>query len=263
MYIRLFRNFLYLKIITEELMLLPIGDDNRDRRITPFINYSLIIINILVFVFLQDLGYNDEFTYSFSAVPEEIMTGSDIVTDPQVYEDPLTGDRFRIGGLGESPQPVYLTLITSMFMHGGFAHIFGNMLFLLIFGDNLENRIGHLRYLIFFLLTGVLAALAHVFATVYIGGDTLIPMLGASGAISGVLGGYILLFPTRRVRVILFYFITEVPAIVALGIWFLFQLTSGIGMLGPGAQEGGVAYAAHIGGFIAGLILIKFFDIKK
>jgi membrane associated rhomboid family serine protease len=244
-------------------MLFPIGDDNRDRRIVPFINYILIIINILVFVFLQDLGYNDRFTYSFSAVPAEILSGEDIITGDKIYEDPLTGDRFRISGLQESPEPVYLTLLTSMFMHGSLAHIFGNMLFLLIFGDNLENKIGHLRYLLFFLLTGLLASLAHVFATEYFGGDTLIPTLGASGAISGVLGGYILLFPRRRVRVILFYFITEVPAIIALGLWFVFQLTSGIGMLGPGAQEGGVAYAAHIGGFIAGFLLIKLFSINR
>jgi membrane associated rhomboid family serine protease len=244
-------------------MLFPIGDDNRDRRITPFINYILIAINILVFVFLQDLGYNEKFTYSYSAVPEEILTGEDIITEDRIVEDPLTGNRFRIGGLQESPQPVYLTLLTSMFMHGSIAHIFGNMLFLLIFGDNLENKLGHLRYLIFFLLTGLLASLSHVFATAYLSHNTLIPTLGASGAISGVMGGYILLFPRRRVRVILFYFITEVPAFIALGLWFVFQITSGIGMLGPGAQEGGVAYAAHIGGFLAGFILIKFFAAGK
>jgi membrane associated rhomboid family serine protease len=244
-------------------MLFPIGDDNRDRKITPFINYILIAINILVFIFLQDLGYNDEFTYSYSTVPEEIMTGRDIVTDERIFEDPLTGDQYRVSGLGESPTPVYLTLITSMFMHGGIAHIFGNMLFLLIFGDNLENKLGHLRYLLFFLLTGILASLAHVFTTVYLDQSTLIPTLGASGAISGVLGGYILLFPKRRVRVILFYFITDVPAVFAIGLWFVFQLISGVGMLGPGAQEGGVAYAAHIGGFIAGFVLIKFFAMRR
>jgi membrane associated rhomboid family serine protease len=244
-------------------MLFPIGDDNRDRKITPFVNYLLIIINIIVFIFLQDLGYNYQFTYSFAMVPEEILTGEDIVTDESIFEDPLSGDKFRIPGLQESPQPVYLTILTSIFMHGGIAHIFGNMLFLLIFGDNLENRIGHFRYLLFYLLIGILASLAHVFTTAYLGHNTLIPTLGASGAISGVLGGYILLFPKRRVRVILFYFITDVPAVFAIGLWFLFQITSGIGMLGPGAQEGGIAYAAHIGGFIAGFILIKFFTINK
>lgn len=244
-------------------MLFPIGDDNRDRRITPYINYLLIIINILVFVFLQDMGYNEKFTYAYSTVPEEIYTGDDIITEDRIYEDPLSGQGYRIGGLQDSPEPVYLTLITSMFMHGGFAHLFGNMLFLLIFGDNLENRIGHSRYLVFYLLTGIIASLAHVFTTIYFGGNPLIPTLGASGAISGVLGGYILLFPRRRVSVIMFYFVTDVPAIVAIGLWFVFQLISGIGMLGPGAQEGGVAYAAHIGGFLAGLLLIKIFTANR
>jgi membrane associated rhomboid family serine protease len=153
-----------------------------------------------------------------------------------------------------------------MFMHGGFAHIAGNMLFLWIFGDNIEDRLGHVKYLIFYLLCGVLAGLSHVFATgVFANNESalLVPSLGASGAISGVLGGYILLHPKRRVTVILFRFLTDVPAYVAIGIWFAFQLISGLGMLGGGSQQGGVAYAAHIGGFIAGLVLIKFFDPGK
>jgi membrane associated rhomboid family serine protease len=116
------------------------------------------------------------------------------------------------------------------------------------------------RYLLFYLLCGVLASLAHVFTTVMFGGNQLVPSLGASGAISGVLGGYILLFPKRQVRVIMFRMLTTVPAYVALGLWFLLQLIEGLGILGEGAQEGGVAYAAHIGGFIAGLVLVKFFD---
>ena len=150
-----------------------------------------------------------------------------------------------------------------MFMHGGIAHIAGNMLFLWIFGDNIEDRLGHVKYVIFYLLCGIIASLAHVFATGVFATDQsslLVPSLGASGAISGVLGGYILLYPKRRVTVILFRFLTDVPAYVAIGIWFAFQLISGLGMLGGGSQSGGVAYAAHIGGFIAGLVLIKFFD---
>ena len=150
-----------------------------------------------------------------------------------------------------------------MFMHGGIAHIAGNMLFLWIFGDNIEDRLGHVRYTIFYLLCGLIASLAHVFTTAAFAGeqaDMLVPSLGASGAISGVLGGYILLHPARRVTVILFRFLTDVPAWVAIGIWFAFQLISGLGMLGAGSQQGGVAYAAHIGGFLAGLVLIKFFD---
>jgi membrane associated rhomboid family serine protease len=238
----------------------PIGDDNSDRTITPVVNYVLIAVNVLVFVFFQGLGTNDRFTYAWSTVPEEIVTGRDVVTRPHAVEDPVSGERFQEPGLQPTPGSVYLTLLTSMFMHGGIAHIFGNMLFLWIFGDNLEDRMGHVRYLIFYLVCGVLASLAHVFSTVLFGQNPLVPSLGASGAISGVLGGYVLLFPTRQVRVILFRFLTTVPAYVALGIWFLFQLVSGLGMLGGGTEAGGVAYAAHIGGFIAGLVLVKFFD---
>ena len=243
-------------------MLMPIGDDNSDRRLKPLVNYLLIAANIFVFIFFQGLGNDQKFTYSFSTVPEEIVTGKDIVTEEQLYEDTMTGERFTVPGLQPTPISVYITLITSMFMHGGFAHIFGNMLFLMIFGDNIENRIGHLRYLLFYLVCGIIASLAHVFVSVSLGSSTLIPSLGASGAISGVLGGYLLLFPKRRVRVIMFYQMMEVPAIVAIGIWFAFQLISGIGLLG-GKEGGGVAYGAHIGGFIAGLFLIKFFAIGR
>ena len=242
-------------------MVFPLYDDNTDRQTTPFVNYAIIGLNIFVFVFLQGLGSNDQFTYSFSTVPAEILQGHDIVTPARTVE--YAGQRLIIPGLGPTPVSVYLTLFTSMFMHGGFAHIAGNMLFLWIFGDNIEDRLGHVKYLIFYLLCGVIASLAHVFATgVFANTESslLVPSLGASGAISGVLGGYILLHPKRRVTVILFRFLTDVPAYVAIGIWFAFQLVSGLGMLGGGSQQGGVAYAAHIGGFIAGLVLIKFFD---
>jgi membrane associated rhomboid family serine protease len=245
-------------------MVFPLYDDNTGRATTPFVNYALIALNIFVFVVLQGLGSNDGFTYSFSTVPLEITTGRDIVTDSRVVE--YAGQRLLVPGLGVTPLSVYLTLFTSMFMHGGIAHIGGNMLFLWIFGDNIEDRLGHVRYLIFYLVCGLLASLAHVFSTAILAGDQasmLVPSLGASGAISGVLGGYLLLHPARRVTVILFRFLTDVPAWVAIGIWFAFQLISGLGMLGGGSQQGGVAYAAHIGGFIAGLVLIKFFDIGR
>ena len=212
------------------------------------------------------MGTNERFTYAFSTVPEEIVTGRDVVTRDRVVEEPVTRERFKIPGLQPTPGSVYLTLLVSMFMHGGWAHILGNMLFLWIFGDNVEDHIGHLRYLIFYLVCGVLASLAHVFMTAAFSSDPsglLVPSLGASGAISGVLGGYILLFPRNRVNVILFRFLTTVPAYVALGLWFLFQFVSGIGLLGGGSQEGGVAYAAHIGGFVAGLVLIKVFAIGR
>jgi membrane associated rhomboid family serine protease len=238
----------------------PIGDDNRDRTITPWINYLFIAINLAVFFLLQGGGANDRFTYSFSTVPAEIVSGRDIVTGDRLIQDPVSGDRFRAPGLQPTPVSVYLTLLTSMFMHGGLAHILGNMLYLWIFGDNLEDRMGHGRYLAFYLVCGVLAALAHVLTTIGLGGNGLVPSLGASGAISGVLAGYMILFPRRQVRVIMFRFLTSVPSIVAIGLWFVFQVISGAGVLGGGSQEGGVAYAAHIGGFLAGLILVKLFD---
>ena len=247
-------------------MVFPLYDDNTDRQTIPYVNYAIIALNIFVFVVLQGIGTNEQFTYAFSTVPQEIITGHDIVTAGRVVVDPVTGQRFQIPGLGETPLSVYLTLFTSMFMHGGIAHIGGNMLFLWIFGDNIEDRLGHVRYLIFYLVCGLIASLAHVFTTALFATDTsslLVPSLGASGAISGVLGGYILLHPSRRVTVFLFRFLTEVPAWVAIGIWFAFQLISGLGMLGAGSAQGGVAYAAHIGGFVAGLVLIKFFDIGR
>jgi len=245
-------------------MIFPIGDDNSDRTTAPIVNYLLIAINILVFVFLQGLGSNDRFTYAFSTVPEEIVTGRDITTPDRQFRNPAPGgEPVIVPGLQPTPFSVYITLLTSMFMHGGIAHIFGNMLFLWIFGDNLEHKLGRVRYLIFYLVCGLLASLAHVFTTVAFGGNPLIPSLGASGAISGVLGGYILLYPSRRVRVIMFNMLTQVPAFVAIGLWFAFQLINGLGFLGSGSQEGGVAYAAHIGGFIAGLVLIKLFAIGR
>jgi membrane associated rhomboid family serine protease len=190
-------------------------------------------------------------------VPGEILSGHDIVTGAKVLTDPTTGEHITMPGLGPTPIPVYLTLITSMFMHGGIAHIAGNMLYLWIFGDNIENAIGHKRYLLFYLLCGIIASLSHVFVTKLLGQSLLVPSLGASGAISGVLGAYILLFPRRRVTMLFIRFITPVSAFWAIGIWIVFQLISGLGMLG-GASSG-VAYAAHIGGFIAGMVLIKFF----
>lgn len=246
-------------------MLFPIADDNTGRRTTPVVNYVIILINIFVFVFLQGLGSNEQFTYAYSTVPGEIITGRDIVTRPVVVQN-FTGQRIEMPGLQPTPIPVWLTLITSMFMHGGIAHIFGNMLFLFIFGDNIEDRLGHIRYLIFYLVCGIIAGLSHVFATALFAGNPsslLVPSLGASGAISGVLGAYILLFPTNRVVVLLGWFAMPMPAFVAIGLWFVFQLISGLGVLGSGSQAGGVAYAAHIGGFTAGLILITPFLIGR
>jgi membrane associated rhomboid family serine protease len=239
-------------------MLFPIGDDNSDRHLTPIVNYLLIAVNIIVFIFLQDMGRDINFTFAFSAVPGEILSGNDIVTNSQIVQDPITGKNFEMPGLQPTPVSVYLTLLTSMFMHGGIAHIAGNMMYLWICGDNLENAMGHKRYLFFYLLCGVLAGLSHVFTSAYLSQNTLIPSLGASGAISGVLGGYMLLFPTRRIHLWVFLGTISVPAFLAVGLWFVFQVVNSLGVLG-GKEIGGIAYAAHIGGFIAGLILVKFF----
>lgn len=231
----------------------PIGDDNSDRTITPFVNYAFIGINILVFLLLQQIGSNDAFSYAFSLVPKEITTGVDI-SGLQVVRD-------SFGNTGEvrhfdTPLPVYFNFLSSMFMHGDIMHIFGNMLFLWIFGDNLENLLGHIRFAAFYIVCGFAAAIAQIIMDT----DSIIPMLGASGAISGVLGGYILLFPQRKVRALIFHFLTTVPAFIAIGIWIGYQLI--VGYLTP-AGTGGVAYAAHIGGFIAGVALIKVFAIGR
>jgi len=233
--------------------MIPIGDDNSDRRSTPGVTWLLIAVNVFVFVALQGFGTNQRFTLAYAAVPAEILSGRDIAGDVPIRDD--DGRQVGTVELQPTPIPVYLTLVTSMFLHGGIAHIFGNMLYLWIFGDNLEDALGHLRYLIFYLLTGVIAGLSHVLVTAASGANPLIPSLGASGAISGVLGGYIVVFPRRRVRVIFLYSIMEVPAMLAIGLWFVFQVLSGAGSLG--GQMTGVAYGAHVGGFIAGLLLVK------
>jgi membrane associated rhomboid family serine protease len=252
-------------------VVLPLYDDNSGIRETPWVNYGLIAVNVFVFVVLQGLGTNEAFTYSYSTVPAKIATGKDIVTPPRPVTDPLgnpiydpyTGEPVVQPGLGHTYPTVYISLLTSMFMHGGLLHLLGNMLFLWIFGDNVEDTLGHVRYLIFYLICGVLASLAHVGATYAFGGDIYVPSLGASGAISGVLGGYLLRFPTNRVTVLVSYFFLEVPAWAAIGLWFVLQILSAAGVLGEGSQTGGVAYGAHVGGFIAGLALVKPFGLGR
>ncbi len=230
----------------------PVGDDNSDMVIIPYVNYAFIGINVLVFVLLQGLGGNDAFTYAFSLVPKEITTGVDLI-GPQTI---IVGQESAQLVHQSAPFGVYFNFLSSMFMHGGISHIFGNMLFLWVFGDNLENLVGHIRYAIFYLICGFGAAMSQVIMDT----SSIIPMLGASGAISGVLGGYILLFPKRKVRALLFNMYTTVPAYVALGIWIGYQIL--MGYLDSGAG-GGVAYAAHIGGFLSGVVLIKLFAIGK
>jgi membrane associated rhomboid family serine protease len=202
--------------------MLPIRDDNSARRIVPFVTYILIVIN-LVFFFFELIG-GDSFINTWSFVPRRFV------------QDPA----------GES-----ITIFTAMFMHGGWMHLLGNMLYLWIFGDNVEDRMGHFKFLLFYLACGIAATFAQFFFTT----NSTIPNLGASGAIAGVLGSYILLFPRGRVYMLFFRVITPMPAWVALGVWIVIQLLSGAGSLANAGQTGGVAYMAHIGGFFAGLIL--------
>lgn len=238
-------------------MVFPIGDDNSDRQTFPYVTIALLAANIFVFVVLQGMGQNEDFTMAYVQVPAEIISGKDIVTEPSIRDINIQGQVIEVPvpGLQPTPIPVWLTLFTAIFMHGSIMHLAGNMWFLWIFGDNIEDDMGHVKYLIFYLATGVLASLAFV-ALNSTGDASLTPCLGASGAISGVLGAYLVLHPHRRVSVILLRLMVDVPGYVAVGIWFLFQIVSGFFDAQAGGG-GGVAYSAHVAGFVAGMILAK------
>jgi membrane associated rhomboid family serine protease len=220
--------------------MLPLRDDN-PRRTFPAVTYLLIAINVLAFLWELGLGQRlDQILFSIAFIPR----------------------RFWIPGYWASDA---ITMFVSMFLHGGFMHIGSNMLYLFIFGDNIEDRLGHFRYIVFYLACGVVATLAHAFFSP----SSQLPAIGASGAIAGVLGAYLVLYPHAKVMTLIpiFFFITvrELPAILILGLWFVLQLFSGVGSLGvPDAQDmGGVAYFAHIGGFVAGLLLIFVFGGRR
>jgi len=227
----------------------PIGDDNERGHGLAFISLAFISLNIAVFLLLQGAGgpSGEDFTYGYSAVPFEITNGVDLVEPEQITVD---GTPVAIPQ-EPGPSPIWLTLLTSMFMHGGWLHIGGNLLFLWIFGDNVEHRIGHIPYLAFYLVAGLVASLAQILVQT----DSIIPTLGASGAISGVMGAYLVMFPTNRVTVLMLRFPMRVPAIVAIGLWAAFQFVNGIGAFAVTEETGGgVAYMAHIGGFVAGVV---------
>ena len=230
--------------------MIPVGDEGHPRGGLPIVNLAIIAINLAVFILIQ--LPSDAFTMAYSAIPTEILTGRDLVGPTPI--------RLPDGSIEQivhapGPSPIYLTLVTSIFMHGGWMHLIGNMLFLYVFGDNVEAAFGSLLYAAFYMVTGVLASLAHVVTNA----DSIIPSLGASGAISGVLAGYLVLFPHNRVRVLvlmrLIPFTYTVPAIVMIGLWALFQLVNGFAATTPSDETSGVAYMAHIGGFIAGFVL--------
>ena len=212
--------------------MLPLGDDNSTRTTFPIVTYALIALNVLVF--LVELGSGDAFINRWSFVPSRFAA---------------------------NPGPEFLTIFSSMFMHAGWIHLGGNMLYLFIFGDNVEDRLGHLRYLVFYLLCGIAAS----FAQYLVSAGSSVPNLGASGAIAGVLGAYIIMFPGERVRVLMGYAVVRMSAIVVIGLWFLLQLFSSLSTFTASSQTGsggGVAYMAHVGGFIAGIVLTFIFGAR-
>ena len=199
----------------------PIGDDNSAERTVPVVTYALIALNVLFF--FVELSGGDAFITKWAFVPNRFVA---------------------------NPAADFPTLFTSMFMHAGWLHLGGNMLYLWIFGDNVEDNFGHVKFIIFYLLCG----LAATFAQLAFSLNSNVPNLGASGAIAGVLGAYILLFPRGQVRVLQGQGVIPMPALIVIGIWFALQFFSGVGSI-ANAAEGGVAYMAHIGGFLAGLAL--------
>jgi len=200
----------------------PIGDDNSTRKTAPVVVYALIALNLALF--FAELNGGDPFIGRWAFVPRRFLA------------DPAGG---------------FVTVFTSMFMHGGWMHLGGNMLYLWIFGDNVEDRFGHMKFLVFYLLCGI----AATFAQMAFNSGSNVPNLGASGAIAGVLGAYILLFPGARVRVLMGRSVVPMPALVVIGLWIVLQFVSGIGSITHTADTGGIAYMAHIGGFAAGVVL--------
>jgi membrane associated rhomboid family serine protease len=222
----------------------PVGDDRVAGGPPALVTYALIALNVLAF--FVELSQPSEaalqsFIQAWGVVPREYSAAQDL--PPTI------------------PLPFWTTLLTSMFLHGGWMHLGGNMLYLWIFGDNLEKVMGWVRFLSFYLICGLAASFAHI----AFGSGSTIPAVGASGAISGVLGGYLLLFPKNRVRVLTRGGIAHVPAVIVLGMWIVIQFVNGLGQIATTSETGGggVAYMAHIGGFVAGLILVKLMATRR
>jgi membrane associated rhomboid family serine protease len=221
--------------------MIPLRDEN-PTTLTPIVTVTLIVLNCLAYLYQLSLGPAVErFILSYAAVPAELFRPGTVVGDPGV--------------------PNTVTVFTSMFLHGSVMHLGGNMLYLWIFGNNIEDVMGHARFILFYLLCGVAAMFGHAVTAP----ESTVPMIGASGAISGVLGAYLLLFPQARVQVLLllgfFIRIVPIPAVYVLGFWIVMQVLNGA--FNWGGPDGGVAWFAHIGGFAAGLALIKVFQRRS
>ncbi|MCL4456121.1 MAG: rhomboid family intramembrane serine protease [Nitrospirae bacterium] len=219
--------------------MIPFKDDNPTQTF-PFVTISLIVINCIVFIWeLSSPAGIQKIAYFYGAIPHSLISFESV-----------------------QPVPVAASIFTSIFLHGGFFHLAGNMLYLWIFGNNIEDSVGHFKFFIFYLLSGIIAAYSHALTDAH----STIPMIGASGAVSGILGAYILLFPHARVSTLLFFGffwqIVRIPAVFVIGFWIVIQVINGLlskGML----NQGGVAWFAHIGGFLAGLITIKLWLPRK
>lgn len=221
-------------------MILPFRDDDRDLFRPAVVTWWLLGLNVLAFLWQQvDPSVGER----WGAVPYELTRGVDL------------NGFYAVGGgilrLGESPSPVWWTMISSMFLHGSWGHLGGNLLYLWIFGDNVEHRFGAVRFLVFYLVSGLVAVMAHVMMVP----GSVVPMVGASGAISGVLGAYLVLFPKNRIDVIVFLTVVSLPAVVVIGVWGMIQVFSGWSEMGRAGSGGGVAYAAHVGGLLAGVVM--------
>jgi membrane associated rhomboid family serine protease len=222
--------------------MLPLGDTRERGGPAALITWSVLLLNVVAFFLELDRassGVLQSFIQAWGVVPREYAAGRDLA--PHI------------------PLPFWTTLVTSMFLHGGWAHLFGNMLYLGIFGDNVERRLGHARFALFYLACGVAAALAHILFNARSG----VPTVGASGAISGILGAYFVLFPRNRVRVMTLAGVTTVPAVTMLGLWILIQLASGLGAITDPREAGGVAYVAHVGGFLAGMLMLVLLGARR
>ena len=245
--------------------MIPLADEN-PARTTPYVVYALLVLNVLVYL-VDIIGpktrFGGDFLWNYSMIPRAVVTNK---AEPIPYPVVITlpdGRQVRVRAAvphtGLDPQ--WLTIFTSMFMHGGLLHIGGNMLYLWVFGNKIEETLGHFKFAVFYLACGVIAAFAHIASNI----SSTVPTVGASGAIAGLLGAYILLFPHARIRtlVMLGFFWTHVaiPAVYVLGVWFLLQM---IGVGGTGGNVGGgVAYWAHVGGFVAGAVIIWLLGGKK
>jgi membrane associated rhomboid family serine protease len=245
-------------------MVLPLGDLQRTQ-IVPYVTYALIAINVVVFLVQQQQG--DEFTLAFAATPYEISHDEDLENAVVTTVPVLVHDQFgrrvhrerreRLRPHVPCPIPVRLTLFTSMFLHGSWMHLIGNMLYLWIVGDNVEEVLGAVRYLIVYLACGLMGSLAQI----AVNPESVTPTLGASGAIAGLMGAYVIWFPHHQIRVLVFRFITVLPAVIVIGGWIALQIWLGAGSFNRMGDSGGVAYLAHVGGAVTGIfVAFLFYD---